>query len=490
MKTVSFKIFLVLWNTVQQQQTPMVHLRVAGWLEGAYRNDRKRLLLMAFRACGKSTLVGLFCAWLLYINSSYRILVVAADLGLARKMVRNVKRIIERHPLTQSLRPDNPDQWGADRFTLNRSVELRDPSMLAKGVTTNLTGTRADIIICDDVEVPNTCDTASKREDLRIKLAELDFILTPGGTMLYVGTPHTYYTLYHHSPRPEIGEDVAFLAGFDRLVVPLVNARGLSNWPERYPDDEIAALRRRTGPHRFASQMQCQPMNIAESRLDPACLQPYAAELVYQEAGRTPQLSLCDRRLMSASAWWDPAFGRQGNDRSVLAILFTDQAGDYWLHDVLYIPPQGVDGAEADEATRQCRLVAAALAKYYVPSVALEINGLGRFLPGILRRELAAQNVPCAVREISNRRPKDARILEAFDAVMAARALHVHSRVLSGPFPREMAEWNPQRAGNHDDGLDAVAGAISLEPIRLSRLATTRPGASWRGVQPHRVTDA
>jgi hypothetical protein len=267
MKSVSFKVFLVLWNTVQQQDTPDVHLRIAAWLEEAYQSGHKRLLLMAFRAFGKSTLVGLFCAWLFHSNASLRILVVAADLNLARKMVRNVKRIIERHPLTQSLRPDNPDQWGADRFTLNRPAELRDPSMLAKGVTTNLTGTRADIIICDDVEVPNTCDTAAKREELRTRLAELDFILTPGGTMLYVGTPHTYYTLYHHAPRPEIGEEVAFLEGFHRLVVPLVNARGLSNWPERYPDEDIAALRRRAGPHRFASQMQCEPMNIAEGRL-------------------------------------------------------------------------------------------------------------------------------------------------------------------------------------------------------------------------------
>ena len=112
-------------------------------------------------------------------NPDIRILVLSADLALARKMVRNVKRIIEKHPLTKTLKPEKIDQWGSEKFTVNRKMELRDPSMLAKGITTNLTGTRADIIICDDVEVPKTSDSHGKRESLREKLLELDYILTP-----------------------------------------------------------------------------------------------------------------------------------------------------------------------------------------------------------------------------------------------------------------------------------------------------------------------
>ena len=49
---------------------------------------------------------------------------------------------------------------------INRELELRDPSMLAKGIGANITGLRADLIICDDVEVPKNCDTALKRMDM------------------------------------------------------------------------------------------------------------------------------------------------------------------------------------------------------------------------------------------------------------------------------------------------------------------------------------
>ncbi|MBN1324809.1 MAG: hypothetical protein JW974_01155 [Alphaproteobacteria bacterium] len=54
----------------------------------------------------------------------------------------------------------------------------------------------ADLIICDDVEVPNTSNTSRKREMLRERLRELDFILSPGGAMIYIGTPHTTETIY------------------------------------------------------------------------------------------------------------------------------------------------------------------------------------------------------------------------------------------------------------------------------------------------------
>ena len=185
-----FKLFIVLWNQKMGQSTPAIHTVMSNWLELNWCQKTPRQLLMAFRSSGKSTIAGLFAAWLLYRNPGLRILVLAADSILARKMVRQVKKIIEKHPLTKGLVPGKADQWAGNRFTVKRMIQLRDPSMLARGITSNITGSRADVIICDDVEVPNTCDTAEKREALRDRLREIDYILTPGGTQLYIGTPH------------------------------------------------------------------------------------------------------------------------------------------------------------------------------------------------------------------------------------------------------------------------------------------------------------
>lgn len=195
MMKINFYEFIYVWFKLQNLSVPRHQRKIAEWLSTLWQSaDERQGLLMAFRNSGKSTVVGLFCAWVLYRESATRILVMAADHALAKKMVRNVKRIIEQHPLTGHLKPERLDQWAADQFTVRRDVELRDPSMLAKGIGANITGLRADLIICDDVEVPRNCDTALKRMDLREKLEELDYILTPQGMQLYIGTPHTFYT--------------------------------------------------------------------------------------------------------------------------------------------------------------------------------------------------------------------------------------------------------------------------------------------------------
>ena len=118
----------------------------------------------------------------------------------------------------------------------------------------------------------------------------------------------------------------------------------------------------------------------------------------------------------------------------------------------------------------------------YLPAVSLEINGLGRFLPGLLRKELAGSGVACAVVEVSSRQAKHQRIVEAFDAVLAAGALHAHRSIWDTPFIREMRDWRPDaRFKGRDDGLDAVAGCLKAEPVRLGRMARPTATTSWRG---------
>lgn len=443
----SFKLFVALWNQRQNQTTPNLHFRIADWLEISRRSQNHHLLLMAFRSSGKSTIVGLFAAWLLYTDPNLRILVLAADHGLAQKMVRNVKRILEKHPLTTDLKPEKADQWASGRFTVKRTMELRDPSMLACGVTSNITGSRADVILCDDVEVPNTCDSYEKRRILRERLTELRYVLVPRGTQIYVGTPHTLETIYDT-------DENGFMHGFDSLKIPALTEDGHSQWPERFSRSELDKIRLHTGPNKFASQMMLRPVNIAEGRLDESQLRFYPQSL----------LQNTDNKEYFVSTWWDPAFGKQGGDASVLAILMADRVGNYYLDSLDYIRVN--EASEQDEATQQCMVVARRLKEYAAKFLALEINGIGRFLPGLLRKELQRHGIDCAIREVSSRRPKDIRILEAFDAVLAARCLHVREALRSTPFLSEMRDWKPGRNGGHDDGLDAVAGAISNVPLR------------------------
>ena len=479
--TAEFLEFVWVWNAAQGrgQDTPAVHRRIARWLQARRDAGDRRLLLMAFRGCGKSTLVGLYCAWRLLLDPDLRVLVLAADHELAVKMVATVRRVLERHPLCRRLLPDAPESWAMDRFTVKRRAVLRDPSVLAQGLSGNITGARADLIVCDDVEVAGNCDTPGKRAELRERLAETEFVLTPGGTILYVGRPHCADTLYLPP-----GHADATLVGYRRLVVPLLDAAGESAWPERFTAGDIATLRSRVGPLRFARQMLLQPVAEAAARLDPALVVRYAEEPEYREAGGRAQLSLLGRRLLSGGGFWDPAYGRPGTgDASVLAATYADGEGNHYLHRLAYLAHD--PDSPVDPATQQCRAVAALARELLLPAVRVETNGIGRFLPALLKREMAKAGAPCAVIEHTSRQAKALRILAALEPALAARRLHAHEAVFRTPFPAEMAAWRPDSPnGVRDDALDALAGCLLAEPVRLPLVPPAPRGAAamaWRG---------
>lgn len=455
--TVDLTEFVWIWNKTQNLTTPPHHRRICRFLKDAWEN-RQPALLMAFRNSGKSTLVGLFCAWVLKQNPDIRILIMSADYELAKKMVRNIKRIIERHPLTRLLKPPQKDQWASDRFTVCRTRELRDPSVLARGLGANITGCRADLIVCDDVEVPKTCETPTKRDDLRQKLSELDFVLAPGGMTLFVGTPHTYETIY------DTGNG-GFLAGFDMLKLPIYKNNGDSWWPERFSKTRIESIRKRSGPAKFASQMLLQPCRLTDGRLDVQKLCWYTGALDYRETNQTAQLKINGTRMVGASCFWDPSFGKkEQGDASVIACVFQDDAGFYYLHDVRYLTVDDTDVSAAD----QCQQVVDFVQANHLPAVQVETNGLGKFLPEILKQTFRRHRLRCAVLTQTSKTQKDQRILDAFDVLLANRALKVHERVKQTALYREMQEWIPG-GGEHDDGVDAVAGCLLSAPVRLPK---------------------
>lgn len=462
---IDFFEFVYLWFKLQSLHLPAHQYKIAKWLSKIWRGENNRqALLMAFRNSGKSTIVGLFCAWVLHQNNSVRILVMAADHSLAKKMVRNVKRIIEQHPLTRKLKPKRLDQWASDQFTINRDVELRDPSMLAKGLGANITGLRADLIICDDVEVPKNCDTSIKRQDMREKLNELDYILAPDGMQLYIGTPHSFYTIYQTERDENKPEIEPFLLNFEKLEIPILDNFGKSSWVERFSEEKIASIRRRSGENKFMSQMMLQPVNIKDSVLNPERLNAYEQDLSLTFANEREILKIGEHKMVSASTWWDPSFAAHNGDNSVIACVFIDEAGKYWLHDIEYIK---IDAANSDNiASLQCDKVVDFLEKNHLSSLRIEVNGIGKFLPGILKQTLSRRKVRAAVLEVFSNTNKEKRIIEAFEVLLAERALNVHSLIWQTAFIEEMREWSVN-GSSHDDALDAVAGCLASEPVRL-----------------------
>lgn len=237
----------------------------------------------------------------------------------------------------------------------------------------------------------------------------------------------------------------------------------------------------------FIVEMLLQPTSSQEGRLDAGLLRSYGAELDSREAGGRLVLNLQGRRLVSASAFWDPAYGarrsgqnnRSGGDGSVVAALFSDDDGRFYLHRIAYLSHDPARLTEQDAAGQLCDQVAALLRDLHLPGIRVETNGLGKFLPGLLRHALARIDYGAAVVEHVSQQAKAARILAAFDAPLAAGRLYAHDSVLASPLITEMREWRPGQASARDDGLDAVAGCLLAEPVRLG-LAARPQRQDWR----------
>ena len=430
-RKLSFDLFTAIWNLQQNQDTPQIHWRIVRWLARESRGASRRLLLMAFRGCGKSTLTGLFCAWRLCQDPDMRILILSADEALAENMLRHVRHILETHPVAAPLIPKKKQLWSADRLLIDRNTVGRDPSVRAAGVHSTITGARADLIICDDVEVPNTCDTVHKRAQLRDALRELDFILTPQGTILYIGTPHAEDSLY----APD-----GYLAHYTRLALPLTG----DAWPERFSPDAVALMRKTVGPRVFQSQMLLQPTRMADARLDPDRLRAYEA---------VPH-------FVMRACYWDPAFGHEKGDQSVVVLAGIDLAQNVHIDALLVLPKAPREG---DAARVQCGLVCDFICAQDLSRITVETNGLGQFLPGMLRTRLRERGHRCSVIEHHATIQKNKRILHAFEARLAAGALYVNKNVLAGThLAEQMRDWQPDHNNNRDDLLDACAGAIAL----------------------------
>ena len=176
----------------------------------------------------------------------------------------------------------------------------------------------------------------------------------------------------------------------------------------------VAAVRKRTGPRKFQAQMMLEPVAETAGRLDPDRLLVYDDDLVYYEGNDAAIVSISGRRMSSVTCWWDPAYGSPDGDRSVVAAVFTDAEGHYWLHDIAYLaPPSDTEkkGGQ-DDASHYCRQVAAFAKRNRVPHVTIEQNGIGRFLPSILRRELASAGLACGVAGVNAVRAKTLTVAE------------------------------------------------------------------------------
>jgi len=264
-----FKLFLqALWTQLELPSPTRAQYAIADYLQ----NGPKRLQIQAFRGVGKSWITGAFVLWTLFNDPERKIMIISASKERADNMSIFLQKLIIETPWLAHLRPKADDsRWSRISFDVNCSPH-QAPSVKSVGITGQLTGSRADLMILDDIEVPGNSMTELMREKLLQLCTEAESILTPksDSRIMYLGTPQTTFTVYRklaeRNYRPFVWPSryprKAKLSQYEGLLAPQIQAdldTGALEWDptdDRFDNDDLIEREASMGRSNFMLQFQ------------------------------------------------------------------------------------------------------------------------------------------------------------------------------------------------------------------------------------------
>jgi len=475
----------------------------------------KRSIIQAFRGVGKSWITVAFVLWLLLLNPQLKIEVVSASGKLAETFVKFCLQIIRGMPLVQHLKPRR-DQWQqSTMFEVGPATDSRDPSVKAAGITGGITGTRADVIIPDDVEIPSNSYTVHLREKLSEQVKEFDAILKPGGRIVYLGTPQVEESLYPKLRRErgynirvwtsEIPKDQKSYHGNLAPFVLRMIERG-AKWkdpvdPLRFPEEELYGKRLSYGVAGYALQflLDTTPADAEKHplKLKDCMVLGLDSERGYVQLawGNARELTLEDLPAggFDGDHWFAPAWksdemakwggtvmaidpSGRGKDETAYAIV-------RYLHGNLYLVASGgfTDGF-GEETLKE---LAAVAARHQVNPVIAEDNYGGGMFRKLLEPHLAKYNGKAGRFDDEwdawSSGQKELRILDVLQPIFGSHKLVIDRSVIEAD--RAVQEKNQKYsliyqitritrekgAIAHDDRVEALAMACAYWVERMNR---------------------
>ena len=205
------KFLFVIWKHLNLPDPTPVQYDKAYNLQ----HSDKRMIIQAFRGVGKSWITSAYVVWLLYMNPQLNILVVSASKSRSDDFTTFTLRLISEMDILAHLRPKTDQKQSKISFDVAPAAASHAPSVKSVGISGQLAGSRADVIVADNIEVPNNSMTQGMRDKLSEAVKEFDAILKPDGRIIYLGTPQNQESLYNKLP--------------DR-------GYKVSIWPARYPN--------------------------------------------------------------------------------------------------------------------------------------------------------------------------------------------------------------------------------------------------------------
>jgi len=219
--------------------------------------------LQAGRGFGKSVITACLASWFLLKDSDCTIMVVSATGNKATEFISMTRKILDLVPYCQHLKPGDHTTDNAFAFDVETRTKIgQDKSCFARGITSQITGSHADYVVGDDIEIEGNCETANAREKLLSKVSEFEQIRNVGGRVIFLGTPQIKDSIYNQlkagypvTKFPAVMPDKAVpteVENVNEWVLQLGLEPGKATQPERFPDEVLMERMAKIGPKLFA----------------------------------------------------------------------------------------------------------------------------------------------------------------------------------------------------------------------------------------------
>jgi hypothetical protein len=501
-------VMYVVWRHLGLPSPTKVQYDIAEWLQ----RGPSRSVTEAFRGVGKSWIASAFVVDALRHVPDLNIMVVSAAKIRADDFSIFTKRLINEVEMFHHLQPREDQRQSNVAFDVGPAKASHAPSVKSVGITGQITGSRADIIIADDVEVANNSATQLQREKLAEAIKEFEAVLKPVpsdeeiarryphlpvefvkqylGRIIFLGTPQTEQSIYNLLPErgystriwPVRYPDPKTLAFYGDKLAPSIagpvekdpDIAGNPTDPQRFNEWELGTREASYGRSGFALQFMLDT-SMSDANKYPLKLADLivmdvdtdvAPEKVVWSSG--PDVTIKDlpcvgfsgdrfHRPMAVVGDMQPYSGKvmaidpSGRGADELAYCITGV-----VNSMIYCPlVKGLRGGYNDENLKQ---IAEDAKKHKVNHILVEENfGDGMF--STLLRAAMRNIYPVTIEEVKHSKQKELRIIDTLEPVM-----NQHRLVMSASVIKDDAKVNL------DDGVDrSLTYSLFYQLTRLTR---------------------
>ncbi len=448
----------------------------------------KDMQLQAGRGFGKSVITACLASWFLLRDANATIMVVSATGNKAAEFISMTRKILDLVPYCEHLRPGDHTTDNAFAFNVEARTKIgQDKSCFARGIGSQITGSHADFVIADDVEIEGNCETANAREKLLNKVAEFEQIRNVGGRVIFLGTPQIKDSIYNHlksgykvTKFPAVMPDkdnIAETEDVDEWVLSLNIEPNKPTQPERFSEEVLLERMAKIGPKLFAlhykldtslADFEKYPLRLSDLiviDLNPdvcpekivwAKSKPQkgipshglSGDLVYEPMWVSDKYVPYSQRVM----YVDPS-GRGEDETAVCVASFAN--GYIFIHELIGYP----GGYEKGVLKKIARMAY----EYNVNNIRVESNFGDAMYCQLLIPVVMEMCGRCAIEDFRVSGRKEARIIEALEPVMASHRLVINRKVICQEENQKQITriFDKRGALPKDDRVDALSAAVS-----------------------------